>query len=115
MALEAPELVLVSCPLTGSPVPLSSCWDTERMTSCFLSGSLGAPHAIGLVFPVASTTALWDPPVRSQRGILLPEGCLEHVPLWPPGVPWARVRLCYRSGCSVGVGCPAGRRWERHK
>lgn len=36
MALEAPELVLVSCPFIGSPLPLSSWWGTGKMTSCFL-------------------------------------------------------------------------------
>lgn len=81
MALEALELLLVSCPLTGSSLPLSSWWGTGRTTSrCFLAGPLGAPHAIGLVFPVPSIMALWDPPVgSSQRGILLSYGCLKHV------------------------------------
>lgn len=81
MALEVPELVLVSCSLSGSSLPPSSWWGTERPTSrCFLTGPLGAPHAIGLVFPVPSITALWDPPVGSlQRRILLPDGCLEHI------------------------------------
>lgn len=81
--------------------------------------SPGCPHA--MVFPVPSTTALWDPPVGSQRGILLSNGCLEHVQLFLPGAPQARVRLYCRSGSSLGVGCTAGSPWdigrqrERHK
>lgn len=66
MALEAPELLLVSCPLTGSSLPPSSWWGTGRTTSrCFLAGPLGAPHAIGLVFPFPASrlcgTLQWGP------------------------------------------------------
>lgn len=104
------------------PSARGSWWGTGRATCrCFLAGPLGASHAIGLVFPVPSTTAPWDPPVGSQRGILLPDGWLEHVPLWPPGAPQAGVRPCCRGGSSLGVrrtaGSPrdSGRQRERHK
>lgn len=86
----------------GSPLPPSSWWDTGRMISrYFLAGPLGAPHAVRVVFPVPSTTALWDLPVVSRRGIWLPDGCLEHIPLCPPSSPQAGVRLCCRSGSSL--------------
>lgn len=82
MPLEAPELLLVLCPLPHripcAPEQLVGHGEDDIL----LSGkSPGCPPCHWPGFSCASTTALWDPPVGSQRGILLPEGCREHVPL----------------------------------
>lgn len=97
----------------GSPLSPRSCWDRGRtMSRCFLAGPLGAPMPWFSLFPalLLCGTLQWGP-----KGVLLSNGCLEHVPLCLPGAsPGQGQAVLYKwlqFGCGMHCGEPL-RQWE---